>query len=594
MHDFLIGNNQIDKHLKYLSKYGVNEIYWGIGIENETYLEFDKKIIINKDFFLNNHKSERYSVDYFSNYNRSSDSNNNYLNEALLFYINNYLKNKDNNLRIIMPFLINSHTFLKTDKNNNHQTLYTKKSEDNPNFNGKILLDEIIEDNEYLKKSMNYEWLFDGDTVEFTTNNFYNGNLIDVISQLNEYKTNFIENLNNVFISKNIYQKYGVIKLMEENYPFAIHLTNSNNISMFNNGTLHYNITLPSKLDENGKIKNIVKFRDDHYKAIKLIQWIEPFILAVYGAPDPFALMEKFNHKDKFSKSSQRCAISRYIGIGTYNCEKMEPGKILLKKISELESSQHDYWWYNEYYKNNAYTKLDQLGLDINFNKHFNHGIELRFFDHIADQEGLYKSFEFIIYLMDYILSIKTDKIHKFKCASDSKIWNKLVVNILRYGKTYELNAMEKKIYENIFDMKINKSSIEDIYNEIYLHLMKKFSIFCLNISDKEVIDDSKKYILIPNGEFSSLTLKMQYFKNNIFSLKKEEENDIFKQQLLKFIPKLEHENNNNNQLAIIDSIEESSDFIYNKNISFESPSNKFLNLLGSNDKTKPKCCIIS
>jgi hypothetical protein len=117
---------------------------------------------------------------------------------------------------------------------------------------------------------------------------------------------------------------------------------------------------------------------------------------------------------------------------------------------------------------------------------------------------------------------------------------------------------------------------------------MKKFSIFCLNISDKEVIDDSKKYILIPNGEFSSLTLKMQYFKNNIFSLKKEEENDIFKQQLL------EHENNNNNQLAIIDSIEESSDFIYNKNISFESPSNKFLNLLGSNDKTKPKCCIIS
>ena len=83
MHDFLIGNNQIDKHLKYLDKYGAGELYWGLGIENEVYLEFEKKIAITKDFFLNNHKRERYSINYFSNY-----KDNKYLKEAFLFYLN--------------------------------------------------------------------------------------------------------------------------------------------------------------------------------------------------------------------------------------------------------------------------------------------------------------------------------------------------------------------------------------------------------------------------------------------------------------------------------------------------------------------------
>ena len=181
---------------------------------------------------------------------------------------------------------------------------------------------------------MDYNWLFDGDTIEFTTNNFYKAKLPDVFEELYYNKKLFIDNLNDVFIQKNIFQKYGSIKYMEDNYPFVIYLTNSNNISMFNNGTLNYNITLPTELDENGKIKDIVKFKNEHSRAIKIIQWMEPFILAVYGAADPFSLMEKYHNKDKFSKSSQRCAVSRYISIGTYNCDKMEPGKILLKKVS--------------------------------------------------------------------------------------------------------------------------------------------------------------------------------------------------------------------------------------------------------------------
>ena len=44
MHDIiLIGNNKINKHIKYKCKYIKNDIYWGLGIENELYLEFEKK-----------------------------------------------------------------------------------------------------------------------------------------------------------------------------------------------------------------------------------------------------------------------------------------------------------------------------------------------------------------------------------------------------------------------------------------------------------------------------------------------------------------------------------------------------------------------
>lgn len=53
---------------------------------------------------------------------------------------------------------------------------------------------------------------------------------------------------------------------METNNPFAIYMTNINNISMFNNGTLHYNITLPTKLNNKCNIENSEKFINDHKK----------------------------------------------------------------------------------------------------------------------------------------------------------------------------------------------------------------------------------------------------------------------------------------------------------------------------------------
>ena len=165
------------KHKKYekIYKNVDSEVYWGLGIENELYLEFENNIEINEKFFLSNHKRERYSIDYFSNYK----------NEVLDTLFKEYLKSNTNIIKKV-PLLLNSHSFLNTDSNNQPKTLYTKLCEPNPKFLGKTLIENILEENiseennekikeiNSLKKSYNEEWLFDGDTVEFTTINFYN------------------------------------------------------------------------------------------------------------------------------------------------------------------------------------------------------------------------------------------------------------------------------------------------------------------------------------------------------------------------------------------------------------------------------------
>jgi hypothetical protein len=212
---------------------------------------------------------------------------------------------------------------------------------------------------------------------------------------------------------------------------------------MFNNGTLHYNITLPTQLNNDGKISDWSRFIKDHRKAIRVIQWMEPFIITTYCSPDPFSNIEGF------SKTSQRLAVSRYIGIGTYNSDIMEIGKILSKPIADIVSNKYVEWWYPKFIASSAYCELENIGMDINFNKHYNHGIELRFLDHIVEVSKLKECFEFIIYLMDFIL--ETDDIDYYGNPILDPNWNNIVLNIMLHGKEYRLTQQEKELYERIF-----------------------------------------------------------------------------------------------------------------------------------------------
>ena len=140
------------KHLKYREQYKQEPIYWGLGIENEVYLEFENKLEINEENFIKSCKRERYSVNYFESYKHFDFI------KALKHYIHGTKK-------VNVPVLMNSHSFTKTDKYNNPKTLYTKIGEPNPKFMGETLLETIQEENEYFKKNMDNEWLFDGDTI---------------------------------------------------------------------------------------------------------------------------------------------------------------------------------------------------------------------------------------------------------------------------------------------------------------------------------------------------------------------------------------------------------------------------------------------
>ncbi len=519
----LIGNNQIEKHVKYKNQYLSGEIFWGLGIENELYLEFENKKKISEKEFLNNHKKERYSVDYYSNYKKEELENG--FKKMIKFMGSNVL---------FIPVMMNSHSFTKTDHKNNSKTLYTKKGEENPNFTGKTLIELLAEKDEYFnqeKENSIYpnNWIFDGDTIEFVSTKFYKVKLNDIINELVENKNIFINKLNYWFEKENIFQEYGKIKFMEQNNPYACYLTNIENISMFNNGTIHLNITLPTKLNNEQQIEDKKIFIEKHKELIKIIQWLEPIIIGTYGSPDPFATLYKFKDRQKFSNCSQRNIVSRYISIGSYDTDEMEPGKILTKPLDFMELNKLDYWWFNRYHKrkSNAYVKLEQIGLDINFNKHWNHGIEIRFLDHISNINLIKECFEFVIYLADFSLDLDLDS-NRIPNPIKDKVWNEITYKVMIDGMDTILNKEETEFYEKIFGFKIKKNKVVDIYYEIFLNLKNKYNPIYKSIIK---INGKKKEISIPCGKFSSLVLDNEDVvirKNNI----KNEEKKQNKQDL--------------------------------------------------------------
>ena len=523
-------NEPLEKHKIYADKYGKNTIYWGLGIENEVYLEIvDKTATFSKADFLTKHREERYSIDYFANYKP---------NELRLAMIHMAEILDISNEGISIPILLKSHSFSKTDIQNQPQTNYTKVCEPNPQFSGKTFLDTLSEiDPEYFLSAKDCKWLFDGDTIEFPTRHFYNVTLDQVLTELSDTKLEFIEHLNAALdkipeLNRGIFKNQPKIQIMSKNYAFATYLTNLKNIAMFNNGTLHYNLTLPTELDGNGKIKDHAKFVYEHQQAIRAIQWLEPFLIAKYGASDPFSKDTEIG--ELFGGASQRSAISRYIGIGTYNTDTMETGKILTKPLTELKCAQNAQWWFREFYKNNGYSALSEIGMDINFNKHYNHGIEVRFLDHLTDEIDISQSFEFLIYLMDFVLERinlgKNDiNSHKYNISNpcNSHLWNTFMLRVIKMGKKCELTSDELIFFQGFFgfSMPFFKTNILDIYHIIFVQLIGKYTkTNNINLQDCSVLEHSVQECS-PCGKFSSYALqgttkhmfdqKMKIWKNS-------------------------------------------------------------------------------
>jgi hypothetical protein len=408
---------QLEKHKKYKSQYKPNDLYWGLGIERECYVESSVLEPVTGDFFKNQ-KPERYSVDYYKSYkpNAFKDALESVIDPSAVYHL---------------PVLINAHSFLKSDASGEPISLYKKGAPPNPKFRGTTLFQELQSISSFFRNEYEKSFTFDGDTIELITQKFYKATVSSVTHEMIALRDKFIAELNTSLQQiANKHSSLSSVKWMSKNYGIVRMLTNLNNVAIFNNGTYHINITLPTQLNAQGKIKNMQTFIDRHRSVIHYYQWLEPLLIAHYGTGDFLAASSPV-----FAKGSLRNALSRYIGVGTYNTSKMKKGKILT-----VDASGNSPPWMKSFCSKSAYEPLKTIGLDINFNKHYNHGIELRIFDWFCEEEldGLLR---FLVHAADAGLEVHPDS------PRENTTWNSMVEKILFEGKQAVFTLQEIQLY---------------------------------------------------------------------------------------------------------------------------------------------------
>ena len=403
----------LTKHVHYEEQYRPGELFWGIGIEREFYLESASVRPVTRDWVLRNQKPERYSVRYFSSYKDGT------FNKALQQTINPVEQ-------LQLPVLFNAHAFLKVDAKGQHETTYEKNPKPNLRHDGKVLFEYLLQDdNPFFRQNYGKGFCFDGDSIEITTQNFYCTTASKAVTELQLLSRAFLNGINQTFKKCDILTEHLPFRWASANYGLANMWTNPGNVSIFNNGTYHINLTAPTSLDLQGRIADRNKFVLRHQKIVRIFQWLEPLLVAQYGTGD-FLSNGRGNYN--FPKGSLRVAMSRYIGCGTFDSISMPNGKhntIDGEGIPVCSS----YGWYKQYHEHSPYNGLSEIGLDINFNKHYNHGIELRIFDWFPESQ-LEELLEFLICAMDQALSM-----HSVLDARANKTWNRLMVRAVTDGK---------------------------------------------------------------------------------------------------------------------------------------------------------------
>jgi hypothetical protein len=441
-----------DKHSKYYDSYIPNDVFFGIGIENESYMQFEKPYGILCDDITCRLKRDAYSVDYYSNYNMDL------FKETLSsIYIPSGYTKSDKTPFWNLPLMINAYALQKLDLNGKHNC-------DDPMFKFMCVYDVYFADN-YDKN-----YVFDGDTIEFMTLDFYNKNVADVCKELKMNKDTFLKKMNG-FLSSNmpsLVSKYGNVIYPNHNHGIVTFLSNLGNISICNSATYHVNITLPTQLDENGNIKNMDEFSLDHSNAIRVIQCVLPFLVASYGTGD---FLNKGNKN--YVNGSLRMAFSRYISLGTYDAEKMEKGKYL----NTFPSKNSSWFTHMQYDKQSYYNFLHSIGYDFNYQKFKNHGIEIRALDWFPDVL-LPDVINFIILLCCF--SKDGEFVMEFKRLFDvnNQTFQDIIYGCVCEGSNFQLNITQRKLIVMVFGIKGEFSEESKLINAYQMLLLLNDFLF--------------------------------------------------------------------------------------------------------------------
>jgi hypothetical protein len=404
----------LDKHAHYRDSYQPNDTYWGIGIEHETYLETNKlKQVTPKD--LKEHKEpERYSVRYYDVYTTE--------------LWEKTIDDMSPQGTLLLPILVNSHTFQHADLAGEHPHTADRIPRPNPKYQGTPLLEWMKEQNpDVFRDEYDKSYTLDGDSIEFKTQHFYKATVKQVLQELAATEKEFMRALNSL-PREGILKLYAPLHIPQQNYPFASYITNLKHNAMFHNGTIHINLTLPTKLDAYGQIENKSLFVERHRKLARAIQWLSPLLVAVYGTPDP--LSESRQYGAHYAAGSQRVAVSRFTGLGTYDTDQMEEGIILTKKREHLSHIN----WYESFHRAANYVFFDHLGMDLNFHKYDGHGLELRFLEAMPPAH-LEEILTFLPYLAEFAWNTSPPNPKK------SPIWHILAEQSVHLGKGYRMDV---------------------------------------------------------------------------------------------------------------------------------------------------------
>jgi hypothetical protein len=418
--------------------------YWGIGLENETYMQFEESLIVSGEFIQEKIGFEKYSIDYRKCYKPESLAP--ILKKA--FGLNENYK---------VSRMMNSHSLEKLDINYQHKTLSPVKPlvdtatgemiaqpTENPDYLGKSIMELFLEDQPYNIQSMITQRNktmgsvhFDGDSIEFVTKYFENRTIAESCKELRATKKLFLDKINESSVLN------GKLNFPDYNNGLNMFMTNQENLVLFNNGTYHFHITLPS-LTEDSRIVDYNEFERTHANAIYLLQWFEPFFIATLGSPDIMGVIsDTYSLDKKFTLGSMRNAMSRYIGVGTYN-KAMPKGKILTYNVDDFRKllkfeKEENIWWRDQIEADMEYEMLSEVGLDFNQEKMYQSGFEFRSFDEFP-AEYLNDVLFGIILICEHSLNLPD-----VQWGHDSKAWNNLVFKTLKMGYATEINEEEKQ-----------------------------------------------------------------------------------------------------------------------------------------------------
>ncbi len=436
----------LEKHERYLSPHKPNDEFWGIGLEEEFYLELEHPLRVTTQHILENQRAERYSVDYLTSFRPDV------LRPALLRYLE---QNK-------LPFhsihiLVNAHSLAATDSNGQPRTTYTKVPRPNPKFSGTTLHEILEEASPWYKNSYKKIFCYDGNTIEIMTQNFYKTTAEQVCEELKTSRQRFLEEIRPTFQKIPLFAQHGEIRCQTANHGLATYMTNFNHVNFCNNGTLHINLTMPTQLSAEAKPADETAFKQKHLQAARLIQWLEPLLLVIYGEPDFLSAVD-----GRFSACSQRGAISRYIGISNYDTNEAKEGKtVVTKALPE---------WYKKYHETSAYRQLEEVGFDIQFRKFPNHGLELRIFDRLPDSRIL-PLVRLLVHLLDRSLALSGSAL-LINAPQSYAPWNAWLVDVLQNGRKARADAAVLALYEELLGCRLPASgNPEEIYDVAEKHL---------------------------------------------------------------------------------------------------------------------------